>query len=87
MFEVITKPNCPYCTSAKYLLKKNNLLYHERVMGVNIDRDLILESWPTMHSFPIVTHNGILVGGYTDLLKYIDENRTTLDDGQQLIQE
>ncbi len=87
MFKIVTKENCAYCTSAKYLLNKHKIPYNESKLNENgLTRELILDSYPSARTFPIIEHNGMYIGGYAELVKYLEEH-LSLDNGQNLIQE
>ena len=66
--EIYTSAFCIYCFSAKRLLKKIGLEYEEIKVGGDSElRKSLIEkyAWSTL---PIITINGSLIGGYTDLL-------------------
>ena len=87
MFKIISKPNCAFCDSAKSLFKRNNISYTESVLERDIKREVIIESYPNARTFPIITYNGVYIGGYTELVKFISEHSELITNTQQLIQE
>ncbi len=44
MMEVVvySKDNCPYCVMAKQLLKKSNIDFTEKLIGVDVTREQLL---------------------------------------------
>ena len=67
---LMTKPGCSYCTRAKALLKSNNESFtvneHDTPEKIQRFKDA------GYTTFPQIFHDGVLVGGYTDLVEYLD---------------
>ena len=76
MIRVYTKPNCPYCVRTKDLLESKGIGYQETAIGVEIDRDTLLEQFPAARTAPIITIDGMFIGGFTELSEYLAENAT-----------
>lgn len=78
---VYSKPNCNWCVKAKELLNKLHIPYDELVLDVDYDRDelrqLVPENIPL--TVPQVFHDDYRVGGYEELVEYLD-NRGMLND-------
>jgi glutaredoxin len=78
---VYSKPNCNWCVKAKELLNKLHIQYDELVLDVDYDRDelrqLVPENIPL--TVPQVFHDDHRVGGYEELVEYLD-NRGMLND-------
>lgn len=70
---VWSKYNCTYCDQAKALLQQKGIRYEEKKIGDGYTKEELLEEIPTARSVPQVLINGTLIGGYQDLVKYIDE--------------
>jgi glutaredoxin 3 len=68
-----SKYNCPYCDQAKALLKQRNVRFEERKIGDGYTKEELLEAIPTARTVPQIIINGNLIGGFTELRKYIDE--------------
>ena len=69
---VWSKDRCRYCEEAKYLLKSKGLAYEERnVESGNWTREQFLEAIPSARTFPQVLIDGKLIGGFTELQKYL----------------
>jgi len=66
---IYSKPNCPYCVSAKQFLSSKGYTYEEKIVGVNATREELLEAAPNARTVPQILINGSLVGGYDDLVK------------------
>lgn len=71
-FEIYFRDNCPYCDLAKALLTEKEYEYTAYKIGVDVDRLDVLKKFPTMKTVPIIVLNNNLIGGYTELLKWIE---------------
>jgi glutaredoxin len=70
---VWSKYNCTYCDQAKAVLKQKGIAFEERKLGDGWTKEELLEAVPTARTLPQIFIDGKLVGGYQDLIKYIDE--------------
>ncbi len=71
MITVYSKPNCPYCEKAKYLLKSLGLQYEERV----VTKDLSVEELykvldKQVRTIPQIVIDKNHIGGYNELKEY-----------------
>ena len=66
MIEIWSKPQCPFCDKAENLCKQKNFEYKKYMLDVDLSREQMLERFPTARTFPQITVNGELVGGYTE---------------------
>lgn len=71
--ELYTKDACPACTRAKKALAKYKLAYKNVVIGVDINREQVLEIYPEARMVPLVVIDGSWIGGYEELAKWIRE--------------
>ena len=74
---VWSKDHCPYCDQAKALLGLHNIEFNENKIGYGFTREDLLEAVPTARTVPQIVINGISIGGFTELRKYIEENKLT----------
>lgn len=69
-YHIMTKPGCNYCTRAKALLKSQNISYtvqdHDTQEKIDKFKDAGYKS------FPMIFHDGVLVGGYDALVDYLE---------------
>lgn len=79
MITVYSKPNCSYCTRAKTLLRGQNIDYNEVMLGVDIPLESAKELFPEARTAPIIVVEGVYIGGYDQLVKYLAES--TNEDG------
>jgi glutaredoxin 3 len=68
-----SKYNCPYCDQAKALLTQRDVQFEERKIGDGYTKEELLEAVPNARTVPQIIINGNLIGGFTELRKYIDE--------------
>ena len=68
---VWSKYNCPYCDQAKALLKQKNIEFEEKKIGDGYTKEDLLEAVPTARTVPQIFMDDKLIGGYTDLVSYI----------------
>ena len=61
------KEQCPYCDKAKALCEQRGFTYTYKQLGVDFDREEMLEEFPTARTFPQIIFNGGKVGGYDAL--------------------
>jgi glutaredoxin len=66
---IYSKPNCPYCVSAKQFLSSKGYTFEEKLVGVMATREELLEAAPNALTVPQILINGNLIGGYDDLVK------------------
>lgn len=70
---VWTKENCPSCVKAKTLLDNRKISYELRQVGEDWTREQLLESIPTARSVPQIVINGNNIGGYEQLMSYLED--------------
>ncbi len=72
IFEIYWKENCPYCDLAKALLTEKGFNYISYKIPDQVSREFVLNKFPTMRTVPIILFDGNLIGGYTELLKWVE---------------
>lgn len=73
MIEIYGKPQCPFCDKAKSLCETRKLKYVYKQLGMDFDREQIMEMFPTARTFPQIVVNGQNVGGYDQFTQYLDD--------------
>ncbi len=66
MIEIWSKPQCPFCDKAENLCKQKNFEYKKYMLDEDFTREEMFEKFPSARTFPQITVNGELVGGYTE---------------------
>ena len=71
---IYSKQRCSYCVAAKSLLRGKNLDFEEKMVdeSVNNLNEMRLKA-PDMRTLPVIFCNDHLVGGYHELLTYLNE--------------
>jgi glutaredoxin len=64
--EIYTRDGCTRCVETKMLLNNRNIAFTEKKIGVDIDRNLVLERFPNQKALPIVVFDGSVVS-YKDV--------------------
>jgi glutaredoxin 3 len=72
--EIYSKDQCGYCDMAIKLAEMRQLDTVVKKLGVDFDREQLLEKFPGARTFPIVLVDGEVVGGYTDFVQYLKGN-------------
>jgi len=70
---VWSKYHCPYCDQAKALLNQRGIPFEERKIGDGYTKEELLEAVPTARTVPQIIINNNLIGGFTELKKYLEE--------------
>ncbi len=63
---------CSFCKQAKTLLEKHNIPYEERLIGSDWTKEQLLEVVPNARTVPQIFIDENYVGGYTDLVSYLN---------------
>jgi glutaredoxin len=66
MIEIWSKPQCPFCDKAENLCKQKNFEYKKYMLDTDFTREQMFEKFPSARTFPQITVNGELIGGYTE---------------------
>ena len=80
-FIVYSKDNCKYCDLAKKLLSDNNLGYSQVWLNKESERLEFYEKYTDeeegtlVNSMPQIFNNNERIGSYTDLVKYLQDNK------------
>lgn len=72
---VWSKVQCPYCDMAKALLTSKEIVFEERMIGVNWTREQLLESIPQARTVPQIILNGEYIGGYEQLKAHFNKGK------------
>jgi glutaredoxin 3 len=70
-----SKYNCSYCDQAKALLTQQGIEFEERKIGDGWTKEDLLEAVPTARTVPQIFINEQLIGGFTELRKYLTEEK------------
>ena len=67
---VWSKDNCPNCSRAKALLKRQGIEYEERMIGQGYTKEDLLSVVPNARSVPQIMIDNQLVGGFDELTRF-----------------
>lgn len=73
MYTIYSKPNCSYCLQAKQLLEMEQLPFEYKNLGTHYSLDELMTLSPDAKSFPQVFKDGVLIGGYSELVKHLKQ--------------
>tara|TARA_X000001036_G_scaffold425471_1_gene451711 strand:- start:136 stop:360 length:225 start_codon:yes stop_codon:yes gene_type:complete len=74
MIEIWSKPNCPFCDKAENLCIQKELEFKKYMLDVDYSREDLFKKFPSARTFPQITIDGNLVGGYTEFAAKILED-------------
>lgn len=70
---VWSRDACGYCEQAKALLTRKSIAFEERNISQDWTREQLLESVPNARTIPQIFIDGQLIGGFTELKKYFED--------------
>ena len=71
MITVYSKPNCPYCEKAKYLLNSLGLQYEEKTVTKDLSVEELYEALgKQVRTIPQIVINKDHIGGYNELKEH-----------------
>ena len=71
--EIYGKPICPYCEKAKFLCQQKEIEFNYLELGTDFEMDFILQKFPGAKTFPQIVVDDQYVGGYDDLLVFLNK--------------
>ena len=73
MYKIYSTKSCGYCVRAKSLLAANNLPFEEVYVDESAENFNEMKNVaPNMKTVPVITLNGLLVGGFYELKEKVD---------------
>jgi glutaredoxin 3 len=73
MIEIYGKPACQYCDRAKKFCESNQFEFVYKQLDEDFTREQLFEKFPTARTFPQITVRGEKIGGYNELIKYVED--------------
>ena len=84
--KIYTKEDCIFCVKAKEKLDACDISYTELRVGKDVSREHLLQLAPGAKTVPQIFHDdGRLIGGYKELLLYIESSIETYKEKVQMI--
>ncbi len=78
---VWSKHHCPFCDQAKALLTQKGIEFEEKKIGYGYTKEDLLEAVPTARTVPQIFLDDKLIGGFTELKKYFEQESQGYGDG------
>ena len=73
MYKIYSTKSCGYCKRAKSLLTANDLPFEEVYVDESAENFNEMKNVaPNMKTVPVITLNGLLVGGFYELKEKVD---------------
>ena len=73
MYTIYSKPNCGWCLQTRDLLEDNKLEFEYLQLGTHYNLDELMTLAPNTKSFPQVFKDGVLIGGFNNLVEYLKQ--------------
>jgi glutaredoxin len=74
-FTVYSKVGCPYCEKIKTIFEYHDFTTTVYTLDVDFTREQFYQEFGEGTTFPQVVLDGINLGGCTDTIKYLQENK------------
>ena len=74
-FTVYSKDGCPFCTKIVQVLELAKLNHVVYKLGEHFERDAFYGQFGNGSTFPQVVLNGTNIGGCTETVQYLKENK------------
>ena len=71
---IYSKPQCPFCVQAKALAEREGHDLTVKMLDVDFNREVLMETFPGARTFPQIIVNGDKIGGYTEFKAIVDGN-------------
>ena len=69
---IYSKDECVFCDRARELLKSRGREFIEYKLDKDFSRPVLKEVFPSAKTFPVVTINGVHIGGYSELSEFME---------------
>ena len=73
IIEIYSKDNCSFCDMALHkaqaMVQENTDKLTYKKLGVDFNREELLEQFPTARTFPQIKIDGVSIGGWTEFQK------------------
>jgi glutaredoxin len=73
MFEIYSKPGCPYCDKIKSVMKQYNFNHTVYTLNEDFTKEQFYAKFGEGTTFPQVINGGVKLGGCVDTVKYLRE--------------
>lgn len=80
-FEIYGRESCPYCDMAKNVLTERNIPFKYYELKKDLSVDEFRTKFPDQRTVPVVVVHGTKIGGYSELVEYLEETSGGFGDG------
>lgn len=74
-FTIYSKENCPYCEKITQVMDLTNQVYVKYTLGIDFTKEEFYAEFGQNSTFPQVILNDVKIGGCTDTIKYLKEQK------------
>lgn len=71
--EIYSKSNCIFCDKAKSYFSQNDIEFVEHNVEISEVFESLMKRNPNARTMPQIFINDQLIGGYTDLIEWLDK--------------
>jgi len=71
--EIYSKSNCVFCDKAKNYFSQNDISFVEHNVEIGDVFDTLMSRNPNARTMPQIFINDVLIGGYTDLIEWLEK--------------
>ena len=71
--EIYSKSNCVFCDKAKHYFAQNDISYVEHNVEISEVFNVLMNRNPNARTMPQIFINDELIGGYTDLMEWVNK--------------
>lgn len=71
--EIYSKSNCVFCDKAKHYFTQNNISYVEHNVEISEVFEALIGRNPNARTMPQIFVDDELIGGYTDLMEWVQK--------------
>ena len=75
--EMYSKDGCGYCMAAARLMMQKGIQFTTQELNVHFTREMILEKFPDVKTFPIIVVDGMYIGGYNELSEELNRQSSS----------
>ena len=81
MFEIYGRQDCPFCEMAKEVLSDRKMAFTYYELKKDITVEEFRTKFPDQRTVPVVLVRGVKIGGYTELVEYLEDTSGGFGDG------
>jgi glutaredoxin len=87
MITIFGRDNCVFCKQAVNLCEEQGLQFTYKKIGVDVDRETVLEIFPDATTIPIVVIDDKWIGGFIELREIVHMREIVSQEGLTFLKE